>query len=165
MKGTLRIAAAVLLIAGVGIGVLYLAVPASRSPDDGPADPILAVRRPVLTWLRDVGVVDEPVFIAPDPWLPSGFSSETDAETMTCKREPVFRGLFWPVGMRITVRLQPQRSLLRLSFVEAGQKIVSGEGVAQVTGFVPRSATGYLIEELDQGLAQRQWSWGDTGPH
>ena len=164
MKTFLRILVVVLLIAGLGTSIVYLVVPANENPGDGPADPILAVRRPVLTWLRDVGVVDGPIFIAPDPWLPSGFSTETEAETMTCKREPVFRGLFWPVGMRITVRTEPVRSL-RLSYVKAGRKIVSGEGQDQVTGFVPRSATGYLVEELEQGMARRQWSWGDTGSH
>jgi hypothetical protein len=160
-----EIGRALLILAGVasiGVGVLYLAVPPNETAEEGAADPIRRVRRPVVRLLRRLGFgVDRGLRSGSSTWGPEG----TVDGGMQWKRETVYRGLFWPVGSRVTVRYfstgpSPRRAL-RLCYVGHGERAVAAEATpangllspdgrdGRVTGFIPAAATGVWTEEED----------------
>jgi len=124
-------------------GILYFAVPANRMAEDGPADPILGVRRPVVRALQAVGILkfDERF---PNPYLP------------TCSWQPVYRGVFWPVGWRVTKRVTDYNDVgmrsARLCYAVGSERFVAVENEnaegpsVDLTGFVPLSARGVWTE-------------------
>ena len=170
------------------VGLLYLAVPPNEMPEEGLADPFISVRRPVLAFLRAVGIVHGPTFFT-GWYLPTAGGSKIwdggSNGTLLCKmeiaREPVYRGIFWLVGYRITYRkthFDDERSewqVLRLCYSENGRKFVAGEGTVEngmldpggqhntVRGYVPRSASGYWVEGVDKhGDVHSQDAWGNV---
>jgi hypothetical protein len=152
----------------IAAGVLYFAFPANETEADGPADPILNARRDALGVLRKIGLVRKRFFLEHDPWLPSAYGSRwMDEEKRVTARvsrvsEPVYRGLFWRVGERVSVRMEefrePYRDMrvLRLGYVADGRRFIAGESrfeagarAFEVTGFVPAGTEGYFAEEVD----------------
>ena len=163
-------------------------MPPNETPEKGPADPIIGLRRPVLNFLRGAGIVRGPGFFS--GWdLPSVGVSNVSKEgpngerillsKMEIEREPVYPGVFWLVGYRLTYRMthfDDERSewqMLRLCYVKNGTKFVSGEGTVEngmldpggqrstVRGYVPRSASGYWVEGVDKhGDVHSQCAWG-----
>ncbi len=112
-----RLGVAVAILAFVlaaPVGVLYVAVTPNEIPEEGPADPIIGVRRSVLACLRYVGIVDGPAWFT-GWYLPTvggtrTWKEEPDGEDiptskMEIEREPVYRGIFWWFGNRITYRM------------------------------------------------------------
>jgi len=188
-----RLGLAVVILAFVlatPVGVLFVAVPPNETPEDGPADPILGLRRSVLVVLQAAGIVDGPGWFS-GGYLPNGMGSEIHEDgpngertllyRMRIEREPVYRGLFWCVGHRIayrTTEFDDERNhwqVLRLCYTEDGEKFVAGEGTLEngmldpdgrdhtVRGYVPCSARGYWVEAVDQkGDVHSQHGWGDT---
>ena len=67
----LRVLGILAALVTLAIAGLYLLVPANERPEDGSADPVLAVRRPIVGFLRAQGIVPKPVFVFRDPILPS----------------------------------------------------------------------------------------------
>ena len=145
----------------------------------------------MLRFLRSIGVVGGGGFFW-SPYLPSRSGSEiydanTDGEPIPlCKMEidsvPVYRGAFWRVGKRLTYRtmefVEPwsTRRMLRLCYAQNGKRFVAGEGTiengqidpggrrGEVSGFVPRGARGFWIEEVDEnGDVSTPDAWGDIG--
>lgn len=182
-----RLGLAVAIVAFVlaaPVGVLYVAVPPNETPQEGPADPILGLRRTVLLTLQATGLVHGPTFF--DGWyLPTVGGSEirdggVDEEgallwRMEIEREPVYRGVFWRVGYRITYRTtefgdeRNHWQVLRLCYAEDGRRFVAGEGTLEkgrdhlVKGYVPCSADGYWVEAVDKrGDVHSQHGWGDV---
>lgn len=174
---------------------LYLFVPPNTRPEDGPADAILSVRRPVVGFLRDVGVLSDglPVLFG-DPLLPTvatttifpPTTNPLDAgedgvvvEEITVRREPVYRGVLWPVGDRILYKNEffsedrHDIASLRLCYEAGGRHVVAGEGTVEnglvdrsgrwvsVRGFVPRTAAAYWIESVrPDGTVEEGDRWG-----
>jgi hypothetical protein len=174
MRGVLKFVVVAVVLASAAVAVMYVALPGNQAATDGPADPILTLRRPALRALRWAGFAPSGggFFFWFDAWLPSGYCSEwqepmADGSRRTTARlsrsaEPVYRGLFWPVGDRITIRVEefeePEADvrLLRLGYVRDGRVLTSGEvrfdaGALdrQVSGFVPRDADGWFAVEID----------------
>ena len=168
------------------VGVLYVAVPPNETPDDGPADPILGLRRSVLVPLQVLGITDSPGWFS-GSYLPTVGGSEirdggpngTLLYRMEIEREPVYRGLFWIVGHRIKYRsteFDDERNhweVLRLCYAKDGKKHVAGEGTLEngmldpdgqdhsIRGYVPCSADGYWVEAVDRkGDVRSQHGWG-----
>ncbi|MHC4550734.1 MAG: hypothetical protein ACYTEZ_18395 [Planctomycetota bacterium] len=178
MRSFARFLVVAVLFGAAGVGLFHLASPANETNVDGPADPILRARREVLGLLRRWGLIKKPLFPGYDPWLPSCFVSEwledgPDGGRVVSARlsrttEPVYRGLFWVVGDRVTVRmeefLEPDREVrrLRLGYVANGRRYIAGERRFEacardylVSGFVPRTSEGYYAEEIGpQGEAR-----------
>jgi hypothetical protein len=186
-----RLGLALLILAFVlaaPVGVLYVAVPPNESPEDGPADPLLGLRRSVLIPLEALGIIDGPGWFS-GWYLPNAGGTQNHGEgpngeeillyRMEIEREPVYRGLFWIVGHRIKYRsteFDDERNhwqVLRLCYTEDGERFVSGEGTLEngmldpdgsdhsVRGYVPRSADGYWVEGVDQkGDVHSQHGWG-----
>jgi len=169
------------LVLAAPVGVMYLAVPPNEKPEDGPADPIPGLRRPVLVALRAMGIVDRPArcFSGSESWKEGPDGERLRLCKMEIEREPVYRGIFWRVGSRITYRktysddLRCEWQALRLCYTEGGKKFVAGEGTVKngmlaqggqcnsVHGYVPRSARGYWVEGVDeQGKVHCQDGWG-----
>lgn len=173
----------------LAVVALLLALAPNKTPEEGAADPILALRRSALGFLRSIGVVESPSFLG-GGYLPTTGGSEVSSENpdgsstilgrMEIDREPVYRGLFWVVGDRMTYRttdfVDPPtaRRAIRFCYVENGKKFVVGESTSarsespatswEVQGYVPRSATGYWAEEIDtSGAVHSMNGWGDTG--
>jgi hypothetical protein len=176
---------------GIVVGALFVAVPANTRAEEGPADPILDARRSVLGFLRTVGIVDPPHFFGGGGYLPTVGGSEFGedgpdgvyavSQRMEIQREPVYRGVLWPVGDRIIYRTtllgdyRSNRRALLLCYVENGTKFVVGESTVEsgaldrsencweVRGYVPRSASGYWVEEIDENGGVRSLNgWGDV---
>ncbi len=187
-----RAAAKVLVVTGIAVAllvaVLYVAVPPNTTPEQGSADPILFARRPVFKLLGAVGLIkfDERL---PNPYLPAARSTTTWEELPTgqrlltsrteTKHEPAYRGLFWPVGRRVTYSLEFFGELreswrtVRLCYAVGGQRFVAAENaalqpggqLAQVSGFVPRTARCYWVEQTnEEGEVHSLEGWGDTDP-
>ena len=104
-----------LIALAVVVGVLYVAMPPAKTAAEGVADPILWIRKPIVKGLHHVGILPRS-FFGPDDWIPSSASSETwgDAKTfddakaatrVTWEYQPVYRGVFWRVGMRATYKV------------------------------------------------------------
>jgi hypothetical protein len=123
--------------------VLYVALPANETADEGPADPILGIRRPVVRALDALGILkfDERF---PNCYLPCpGW-------------EPVYRGLFRPVGWRITWRVTDHNDVgmrsVRLCYAVGSERFVAAtndrpEGRSvDITGFIPLDARGIWTE-------------------
>ena len=189
MKALGRWALVVAVAIAVVVGVLYVAVPPNRTAQEGPPDPILSVRRPVIKALIWAGIVEGPGWFGGHPYLPTiggseGFEPTTSANEqgppawrMEIEMEPVYRGIFWPVGDRITYRRrlfgenrESWRSI-RLCYAEGDREHVAGTNdapepqLAEVTGYVPRSARGYWVESTDdKGVVHSMDGWGDTDP-
>lgn len=166
----------------LAVAGLYLALPANETETQGAADPILGLRRQAIGLLRAIGLVEGPVgFFDTDPWLPSAGGSEwmrpgtkdIVAARLSRLAEPVYRGLLWVVGDRVTVRMEefeePERDvrLLRLGYVRDGRKLIAGEARFEagardrrVSGFVPRASAGYFAEEVDAAGDVWRCSWG-----
>jgi len=178
VKWVARVVALVVL----AVGVMFLALAPNTTPEEGAADPILELRRSALGFLRAIGVVESPSFFFGGGYLPTTGGAEVGLDTiewrMEIDREPVYRGLFWVVGDRMTYRttdfVDPPttRRALRFCYFENGKKFVVGESTSalsespatswEVQGYVPRSATGYGVEEVDANGAV-SWinRWGD----
>ncbi len=161
---------------------LCLALPGNETEVQGAADPILGIRREAIGLLRAIGLMEGPVFICPDRWLPSAGGSEwmspgtkdVVAARLSRLAEPVYRGLLWVVGDRVTVRMEefeePERDvrLMRLGYVRNGRMVIAGEARFEagardrrVSGFVPRDSAGYFVEEVDAaGQTHEVCSWG-----
>lgn len=162
------------------VGVLYLAVPPNETAEEGPADPIRGLRRPVLVALRALGLVDPP-----GGWFCGSevYDGEGDDSVllfrMELDKEPVYRGLFFRVGHRVaykTTDFTDERDhwqVLRLCYAVSGKKFVAGEGTPQngmvdpdgrnhsVRGYVPCSADGFWVEGVDQnGKLRTPHAWG-----
>jgi hypothetical protein len=132
------------VVGAAAVGVLYLAVPANETAAEGPADPILGIRRPVVRALEFLGILkfDERF---PNPYLPCGR-----------RTEPVYRGLFWPVGHRVTRRVTDHNDLgmrsARLCYAAGNERFVAAEDESPagrsvvLTGYVPLEARGYWTE-------------------
>ena len=183
MRAVGRFVAATVLVGALAAGALYLVLPGNETQADGAADPILGLRKQAMRLLSAVGLAKSGCgLLGGDPWLPSGSFSEwmregtrdVVAARLSRHAEPVYRGLFWVVGDRITIRMEefeePERDvrLMRVGYVSAGRKVIAGEarfeaGVRdrQVTGFVPRDSEGYFAEEVDAaGGIHGVCSWG-----
>lgn len=164
--------------------VLYVVVGPNPALEDGDADPILAVRRPIIEILSGLGVRVSRRYN--NRQLPSG-------RRATCRRqtasgdyekffesrwmcEPVFRGLFWCVGYRVTFRVDDpaqadSRRALRLYYQHDETRVLVGtstsprrtDGVWVVSGFVPDEASGYWAEwKKSNGETDPIEGWGDT---
>jgi hypothetical protein len=95
------------------LGVLWFALPAARRPADGPADPLLFLRRPVVRTAYDIGWIARNRLL--DDWLPSRSSAESwegrhasfeaapSGTRDAWESEPVYRGALWRVGVRVQV--------------------------------------------------------------
>jgi len=178
-----------LLALALAVGVLYVAAPANETAEDGLADSILWLRRPVIRALVRAGIVEGPGLFGGHPWLPTVGGLETSKDgpageqiltsEMRIEIEPVYRGLLWPVGDRITCRQtlfddfhETWRSL-RLCYAVGAERFVAAETrtpetagqPAEVSGFIPRSARGYWVERSDE-TGEMQWmdGWGETDP-
>lgn len=189
MKALGKALAIVVLGAALAMGVMYVALPPNEM--EGPADPYLSVRSPVLRFLRSIGVVGGGGFFW-SPYLPSRSGSEicetnTDGEEillykMEIDSVPVYRGAFWKVGTRITYRttqyVEPwsTRRIIRLCYAKDGERFLAGEGTienglvdpagrrAEVRGFLPSGRDGFWIEEVDEnGDVSTPHAWGDIG--
>jgi hypothetical protein len=175
----------------VPVGVLYLAVPPNETPEEGPADPILGLRRAALIPLEALGIIDGPGWFS-GWYLPTVGGSEiyeggADDEKgtllyrMEIELEPVYRGLFFQAGNRVKYRateFDDERNhwkVLRLCYTEDGERFVAGEGTLEngmldpdgqdhsVRGYVPCSADGYWVEAVDQkGDVHSQHGWGQV---
>lgn len=163
----------------VAIAVLYVAVPPAKTEADGPADPILWIRRPVVKGLHHVGILPR-AFFGPDDWIPTAGDSESwsgegkafetaDAATrVTWESRPVYRGLLWRTGMRFTVKVDrrgdpkgdPARLRLWLkpaggekTMVAEGGPGVSEEGTGlrrwRVDGYIPGDAVAFGYDSLE----------------
>lgn len=175
--------AAVCLV--LATGVAYVAVPANETADEGSADPALALRDPVLRFLCRA----KPDWFSGRSCLPSssvvqGFKTGPAGEEIPMvsdeiKREPVYRGLFWRVGARMTYRLthfgdhKEVWRALRLCYSKGDRAFVAGENCSpdpkgqldEVTGFVPRGARAHWVEGTDEkGDVQCISAWGDYDP-
>lgn len=157
---------AVGLALAIATGILYFAVPANETVEQGPADPLLWARRPLIRTLKAAGLLkfDERF---PNPYLPSA----------SARTEPVYRGLLWPVGLRVTRRVRLYEGdpgslrSIRLCYAVGGERFVAaendkpGERSGEVSGFVPRSARGYWTERTDEkGEVHAVWGCGDVDP-
>ena len=170
------------------VAVLHVTVPPNMTPEEGRADPVLFARRPTIKLLSAVGLLkfDERL---PNAYLPTAWGTTTSQKLPTGERlsvsttktehEPVYRGLFWPVGSCVTYRLRlfgehrESWCAVRLCYAVGGQRFVAAENMAlepggqlaAVSGFVPRSARGYWIEHTDEkGEVHALNGWGDTDP-
>ena len=96
---------------------------------------------------------------------------------MEVRREPVYRGLAWPVGLRVSYRLTYFRAhdevwrAVRLCYAVGDRRVIAAESatpgpeVAEVTGFVPSSARGAWVEYTDdKGEVHGLNGWGDIDP-
>lgn len=201
MRCLLRILGILVAVVALTIAALYLFIPAHERPEDGSADPVLGVRRPIVGLLRDLGIARGRVLFFRDPLLPSATGttyykpgrSPTDsdeegnvARKVSVQWEPVYRGLLWPVGDRVTYRnefLGDDRREIRsmqLWYEEGGRREVAGVGTvenghvdpsghgASVQGYVPRTATAHGVEiVLSDGTVTDGESWGrsEVEPH
>lgn len=165
----MRIASAVIVVGvalAFAVGTLYFVVPANEKRDEGPADPILRLRRPMVKALKAVGILrfDERF---QNPYLP----------TPSCGTEPVYRGLLWPVGYRVTRRVRLYEGdpgilcSIRLCYAVGSRRFVAaenntpGERCGEVVGFVPLSARGYWTERTDEnGEVHSVSGHGDVDP-
>ncbi len=166
-------------------GFLYAVVGPNPALEDGDADPILAVRRPIVRILNGLGVLKANRRYN-NRQLPSGRRATVRKETAsgeyeeifasrwTC--EPVFRGLFWCVGYRVSFWVEdpaqedPRRAL-RLCYqhdktcVRVAESACPrrSDGAWVVSGFVPDTASGYWVEwKRSNGETDPIESWGDT---
>lgn len=190
MKTLGRWLVVVALVLAAVVGVLYLLVPANKTAADGPADPIRSLRRPIVKALIWAGIVEGPGWFGGHPYLPTVGGSDTSEKDpagediptsqMRIEMEPVYRGLLWPIGDRITYRLKlfgDYREIwraVRLCYNLDGERFVAAENatpdpggqLAEVSGYVPRSARGYWIERTDdKGEIHAIDGWGDTDTH
>ena len=191
MRRLLKFGLVLLAVIALGMGALYLFVPANEHPTQGNADPALTVRRPIIEWLRELDVLDEPIIFSRDALLPSGRGAtyyepqevgSNDAPTVAQREsfhwEPVYRGLFWVVGDRLTYRDEFTNDdrhdikAIRLWYEEDGSRTIAATGTAEnglvaadgryasVKGYVPRSAAAYGIEfVLPDGTVKASRSW------
>jgi len=180
--GTFARAAVVVAIGlALATGIAYLAVPAHETAEQGPADPILFLRRPVLRFLCWA----KPGWFRERPYLPwtsvmQGFDrGHVLMVSDEIERQPVYRGLFWRVGARMTYRLRhfgehhEVLRALRLCYAEGDRRFVAGENrspdpdgqLDEVTGLVPCSARAHWVEGTDEkGDVRCISAWGDYDP-
>jgi hypothetical protein len=154
-----------LAVLAIVFGAMWIAFPPHVDERDGPADPILPVRRAVLGVLRSAGIVSAPFFFA-DPWLPSAPSTisfsgaDDDAEakeigTWTQDRwriVPVYRALLVPAGRRVELTFETTS--------DVANDVVALRLVAQRGGFHET-----LAESLDRerGSTARTSQWTVRG--
>lgn len=134
-----------ILAVAVAALALYVAFPANETADEGPADPILGIRRPVVRALKFLRILKFDERFA-NRYLP----------TPSGRTEPVYRGLLWPVGWRITRRVTDHDDLgmrsARLCYAVDNTRFVAAEDddprgpSVELTGFIPLSARGYWTE-------------------
>lgn len=168
------------------VGVIHVAVPPNESAEEGSADRFLFVRRPVIKALHAVGFLDQRSARSCLPSVSDQTTTEglpTGEELPVCElevnREPVYRGLLWKVGRRITYRLRYFREwrenwrAVRLCYAVSGRRFVAAENttlepggqLAEVSGFVPSSARGFWVEYTDdKGEVHGLNGWGDIDP-
>lgn len=167
----------------VVVGILHVAFPPNETAEEGCADPFLFVRRPVLKALEALPLLG----FRAKRCLPSVGESmvtevlPTDERLPVCnmevQREPVYRGLVWKVGRRITYRLRYFREhdeawrAVRLCYAVGGERFVAAENttpqpdLAEVSGFVPSEDRGFWVEYTDdKGEVHGLNGWGDTDP-
>ncbi len=165
------------------VGVIHVAFPPNETVEEGSADLFLFVRRPVLKALEALPLVR----FRAKPYLPSvGESMVTEVLPtgeklpvckMEVKREPVYRGLFWNVGRRISYRLGYLREhdedwrAVRLCYAVGTERFVAAENtkpapeLAEVSGFVPSHARGVWVEYTDGKADVHSLNgWGNTDP-
>jgi hypothetical protein len=172
----------------VAIAVAYLVVPANEIAAEGPADPLLSIRRPVIKALIWAGILSGPgLFFDRFPYLPTrggyewskpGSAGEyIPTGKVEVTKEPVYRGLLWPVGHRITYcRTTPAAGdgycAVRLCYVEGSRTVVAAESPyagpdarrSEVSGFVPSSARGFWVDCANDKGDVRTDAWGDCDP-
>jgi hypothetical protein len=144
-------------IAAVGAGSLYVALPPNETAAQGPADPIRKVRRPVVRFLRKLGIGEGERF---DVW-----HRYRQVASSEYRRAPVYRGLFWRVGDRVSLRYSEDAGrVVRLCYVERGRTLVAAEAAGgEVSGFIPREATAFWTETTDgNGTVHTIDGWGDV---
>jgi hypothetical protein len=178
-----RLLLKILLVAAVAVGLslalLLLLFPAHRLPADGDADPALGLRRAVIGFLADTGISNPDAGpLWGDPRLPFEMRAETRDTVTELRREPVYRGLLWLVGQRVTIRRRepagastPGR-VLRIACSVGGERetvVERGEPGAgspdeavvwELCGFVPERASElWLEEELPGGARHMLSAW------
>lgn len=164
LKCVLRTLVVIAVVAMTVAGGLYVALPGNLAAADGPADPIRCLRRPVMRVLRKLGLAAGDQHHTHTEWGRKDADGRFDRDGgMDLHRETVYRGLFWPVGQRVTCSYfgeEPRAwRALRLCYAMDGQRFVAGErtienglhqcGYAEVRGFIPCGATGFWTEETD----------------
>ena len=182
-------------IARVALGIVisatvtWFAMPPAERSEDGAADPIVWVRRPILKALGAVGLAPRSL-IAPDPWLPGESVSESwaggpaatfadgaSATRLTMTSEPVYRGALWHVGFRVTIRLETRGAstdehaglalwtstgTTRSELVRAASTMgTTTDGVRriEVRGFVPDEADRFGYAEVTADGRSIDGSW------
>lgn len=175
MRWFARILCAVLLVA-LSLTMLFPA-----NIESGPADPILDLRMRTLRFLMKHGIIDEPGFFGTYPWLPTRGGSEwrhgnVVTARVTTTSEPVYRGLFWLVGHRITVRLEeiiPPRSDYEqwsLGYVVGDRVVIAATKTYEagttdfvISGFVPAGSAGHFVHGNEHSQpASLMFEWGTT---
>lgn len=172
------------------VGVLYVVVPPNETSAEGRADPILFLRRPVVRALIWTGALKGPgLFVDRYPHLPttggyewSGPKTDPRGEDVQdgkveVLKEPVYRGLLWLVGHRITYRRIQHGApdgycVIRLGYVAGSRRVVAAENPSpdpaaprsEVSGFVPLAARGFWVECSDGKGNTRSDEWGDCDP-
>ena len=180
------------ILVGVGVvalAVLWFAMPARERPEDGEADPILWLRRPIVKTLYRTGLVSHNAF-GYDEWIPSEPSSESWSGTEASETatewsrvaygvEPVYRGLVWRAGFRVTVKVDQRTALpatlshLRLLYDPGsgpvgiadggpGERMPDGRTTRYaVRGYVPAEARRFGFVEVDAAGKESEFDgWG-----
>ncbi len=144
-------------------------------PQNGAADPLLVLRKPIYVWGRSQGVIERPGFFTGTSVLPttSGVSmANQDGTTyfeLVRDREPVYRPVFFRVGERVTITLKGSmiRELTGMKLVAKDGRVVdeidvgTNENEISVSGYLADRCGGYGVFLLDVGSAEwrEAWSW------
>jgi hypothetical protein len=111
--------------------------------------------------------VPTPGFLQNDRWLPSTSTSHVpNGGSDTVERRPVYRGLFWLVGMRVSCTVKDDARFLRLrlivvgpdgaSAVVEGAPAAAGSRTLGVEAFAPTGWRSWRLEGVDRaGKAHR----------
>jgi hypothetical protein len=162
MRSLLSVGRFAVLAGLVVVGLLALFLPGNRNAADGPADPILAIRRPILEGLREAGVVPQPSFFFGDAWLPTArsYGTKEARETDRIETRPVYRGLFWLIGTRYRCIVHNDDRYVRLRFTVLGpdgtRTVEEGRPADPVTrelvveAFVPRGWRVWRLDGIDR---------------
>ena len=150
MRRLARFAAALVGVVAVAIGLLWICAPASDPEGDGPADPWLWLRRPVVELLHQEKFVRRDRVEALLPTLREGGSvwscgdgtrswDSWDGLTEVC-REPVYDGPFEHLGFRVTIEQEVKAEVraVQVLWCGAGRK---GSADAERVG--PSDAPGF----------------------
>lgn len=165
------------LVTGVlaaAFGALWLAGP--EGDGDGPADPIVAIRRPALALLRAAGITARQTPATFELWLPKSDEG--------WQVEPVYRAVFVLTGWRVTRTVEhaeadaPDIRAVRLvADREGGTEVLAQESQPdaapdgarrwRVHGFVPSDAKAFRVEEVREDgsiVSSRGCVRGDRPP-